>query len=361
MRSVDCGAPRNLPGAVGSSLYVGLLVITAAQALADDAAALRSLGAEFQRDRTTGEITGLTWNAARGHIDDADLAHLRAFPKLQALHLASPHVSEDALVARVRQLRELKSLHLSVSGLSAVGIRSLERSPRLQELGLIQTRISADGWVEFERWKSLQVLGFEACGIDDAGLASAAKLTGLQTLQIRREKITDDGWRHIAKLGQLRNLSLSSVNLTDAGVAPFAKLKQLETLRLEATRITDGGLVHLSDLRQLRELHLDNNRGISGGGLQHLAPLTKLTVLGLSNTQLDDKALKAVAGFPVLAHVNLGMTNISDDGVDQLTRLTALKSLAIQGSKLSPKGVARLRQALPECKIRLESPDAATK
>ncbi len=59
-------------------------------------------------------------------------------------------------------------------------------------------------------------------------------------------------------------------------------------VNLNGTQITDAGLVHLEGLTSLQELNLDNTHQITDAGLVHLEGLTSLRMLFLHNTQITD-------------------------------------------------------------------------
>ena len=98
-------------------------------------------------------------------------------------------------------------------------------------------------------------------------------------------------------------------------------------LGFEDSHVTDSGLQHLIEkLPQLQGLFLDGT-GITDQGLCHLDELTQLQGLGLEGTAITEAA------------------------IPHLAKLTQLKRLGLLGSAVSDAGVAKLQQALPNCKI----------
>ncbi len=66
---------------------------------------------------------------------------------------------------------------------------------------------------------------------------------------------------------------------------------------------------------------------VTGSGLKHLVGLPKLRILRLENTPLGDNAVAGLAGLKVL------------------------KSLDLEGSKVTAEGLARLQAARPDLAI----------
>jgi hypothetical protein len=96
--------------------------------------------------------------------------------------------------------------------------------------------------------------------------------------------------------------------LTDAGLAHVKPLTKLFSLGLDGTKITDAGLVHLKGLPELGTLRLDDNPGITDAGLVHLKGLEKLGLLNVMKTKVTPKGVAALkAALPkldVLADAN---------------------------------------------------------
>jgi hypothetical protein len=82
-------------------------------------------------------------------------------------------------------------------------------------------------------------------------------------------------------------------------------------------------------------------------------PLQSLIAWG---TRLDDTGLAMLstewARMPSLRLIDLGGTNISDDGLRHLEPLKQLTGLQVtHQTQVTPAGLARLREELPGCHI----------
>lgn len=61
-----------------------------------------------------------------------------------------------------------------------------------------------------------------------------------------------------------------------------------------------------------------------------------------------------LAGLTDLRHVHFNRSRITDKSVDSLARLTQLQRLGIRFTPMTPEGVERLQQQLPNCQIEAE-------
>ncbi len=96
--------------------------------------------------------------------------------------------------------------------------------------------------------------------------------------------------------------------------------------------------------------------------VQELVPLaehTRLRVLEINWPRYFDDELRHFAAFEDLEYLRLSYaTNLTDAGLDHLARLPRLKVLDLTGGEFSEEALARLRRALPECKVIYPQRDA---
>lgn len=199
-------------------------------------------------------------------------------------------------------------------------------------------------------------------GVPDAGLAELAKLAGFSGLHVLDisdcRDATDRAVAHIRGLTQLRSLMLGSdwwkqIKLTDRGLAGLRGLGNLVVLNLFGCEaITDAGLEHVGHLMKLQKLALQGCRGVTGSGLAHLARLQQLRELSLGTTQVADASLPHLRLLTNLHYLVLTGQPITDAGLEALATLTNLTELVLNMcGRLTAGGVARLRKALPNCKV----------
>ena len=88
---------------------------------------------------------------------------------------------------------------------------------------------------------------------------------------------------------------------------------------------------------------------------QNLKALSQLRVLYLDGTNITDKRLENLRGLSQLQILGLSQTNISDNGLESIKGLSQLQVLYIRG-EITPEGIEKLKSALPNCKIIVNSP-----
>jgi len=138
---------------------------------------------------------------------------------------------------------------------------------------------------------------------DDTDMHYIESFPYLEKLQVGND-VTDAGLEHLRSLTHLRGLSLGGAEITDAGLRHIGLLSELQELEFSChcRNVTDAGLVHLRGLSQLRSLKLNR-------------------------------------------------AQVTDAGLASLAVLHRLRSLAIWGSDVTEDGIAKLKGALPGCKI----------
>jgi hypothetical protein len=93
-------------------------------------------------------------------------------------------------------------------------------------------------------------------------------------------------------------------------------------------------------------------RTTTDADLDELCQLRSLRFLGLSDTKITDKGLQTVSGLRWLKSLDLDGTAVTDDGLRLLESLSNLHGLDLRFCpNLTDEGVARLKKALPNCRI----------
>ncbi len=242
-------------------------------------------------------------------VTNDGLSQLKDISTLRALRLSGSHsaaTADDAGMAFVAGLPDLKVLALDRLWISDQGIRQLQPLARLEELYLAGTTIGDD---------ALEVIG---------------SMRTLRKLRLSNDQISDDGLKHLTGLEHLEELDLSEDSLlSDAGMAHVGRLGSLKKLNLWRVQITDEGVRHLSSLTRLEWLNLDN-------------------------TRLSNDGLPALSGLVNLRFLHLGSTQISDAGLQHLVPLKQLRDLKVTRTAVTADGVAELQKQLPDTDIQLE-------
>ena len=86
-------------------------------------------------------------------------------------------------------------------------------------------------------------------------------------------------------------------------------------------------------------------------GLKELTGLKQLRVLKLHRTKVTDAGLKVVAEFGHLEALFLGATKVTDKGLNELTGLKGLKNLDLRFTEVSEAAASEFQGALPAVRI----------
>jgi len=132
---------------------------------------------------------------------------------------------------------------------------------------------------------------------------------------------------------------------------PFLKRLGLDY----AENLTDADFATLKRQRGLERLFLKGTQ-ITDQGLRELSSLTNLRYLSLAKTKISDEGLASLKGMTRLEMLELSDTSISDEGLKHLRGLDSLQFVYVDGTKVTKKGVKELQVALPNCSVLLCGP-----
>jgi Leucine Rich repeat len=147
------------------------LILVAAPVRAEDEAAIAAVqkaGGKIERDDKAPDKPVRVVNLGVTAADDAALASIKGFSKIEKLTLNNTKIT-DAGLDNVKGLGTLKKLYL------------------------VDTKIGDAGVEKLKELKELRVLSLAGTGVTDAGLEHLKGLTNLETLFLHGTKVTDDG------------------------------------------------------------------------------------------------------------------------------------------------------------------------
>lgn len=222
-------------------------------------------------------------------------------------------------------------------------------------VNLSRKKLSAADLALIGGLRHLNRLSLLECAITDDGMKYLAKLVNLEELDFEANVLTDAGLKQIQGMTKLRRFTVSCSDVTDAGLVHLKGLKSLTILRvMKSAKITDKGMVHLAELENLEELDLSSN-ALTGSGLVALRKLPRLKVLALRYNRLRDAELRHLKDIKSLEEVQLaGNFHLTDAAVPALKELKNIKQINLHFTKISDKGIADLKKALPRADITRE-------
>jgi Leucine-rich repeat (LRR) protein len=207
-------------------------------------------------------------------------------------------------------------------------------------------------------------------------LGCLTSVTSLRELDLSSSPITGDGLLQLARLCQLKSISLNNTSLPIDSFVYFKNelAPYLTTLQLSGVKVVDPCLQPVGAAQFLRLIghfsaleHLDLSQTLAVSGSSNdadgvskwyaLARLHGLTELNLSNNNLDEAAVPAIACLTKLIVLNLaGNKNLTDDGLADLwppkeedgrhdaleTGLNHLIKLNLSGTQLTDLGLSAI-------------------
>ena len=159
---------------------------------------------------------------------------------------------------------------------------------------------------------SLACYGFE-CTVTDTDCRAIAQFRELRSLTIDSRSHTELGVRWLARLDGLEQLRLRG-HATDSMIETISKMQSVRHLALNSWGVTDVGISRLSRMTQLEVLDISGT-SITDAAIDYLVDLPHLRVLWCMETRLTDRCAPSILRIASLGEVQLGLTDVSRDGL----------------------------------------------
>ncbi len=248
----------------------------------------RPAAAQLKEAREPETYMGVT--CAGTDLTDADLPALLPFCNAKEIDLSFTAVTDKGLPT-LQKFPVLSKLVLQGDeGVTDSCIDSLATFPQLRRLNLSLTHLTAGGVKQLAKMKRLRKLHLKMLPVDDEALAALTPLRQLELLDVERTQITDKSMGVIAGFPMMLLLNARHTRVTDDGIAELTRLPNLLVLQLEGSQLTSGCAASLRQMPRLRTLEL-------------------------SDTKFDDGGLFQLAGMPYLACLNLSSSRVTSAGV----------------------------------------------
>lgn len=166
--------------------------------------------------------------------------------------------------------------------------------------------------------------------------------TATKILHLNDTRINDKALPYLVQLKKLEQLSLNHTNITDEGMKSLSQIPKLSTLHLEGTDVGDSGVETISKL-PLEDLTLSYTK-IGPQALKTLSKipsLNKLTLEGFSPPRAE-KGFAALSENKGLERLYVGHSDISDDDLEDISRIANLQRLGLLNSKIDIEGLESL-------------------
>ena len=300
-------------------------------------------------------------NLTSSGVTDAGVAVLPKFEKVTALSISNCRCSNAALT----NVAKMKSL-----------------TTFLMNGGLPKDASCDAGLAALKSMHELTSLSLEGANVTMAGLKGLAEMVWLEKLDVAHNRFNDDNLEQLKPLAHLKELNISYTSVSDNGFRLIAPFRELELLKIAHLPIHGDGLKDLGrrkSLPRLRHLVMSDNpnleltayqglymfRGslvgldVSGSACDDtrfhasVLPLSKLEELFVGdNPSLTDIGMQSVTRLGRLQKLYFYKnTGISDLTLAKLAKMSSLKSVTLQSTACTPRGVAALKAKRPNCEI----------
>jgi len=255
------------------------------------------------------------------------------------------------------QLKELRSVYFgSGEKLTDATAQALAHCENLSRIGITSGVLSADQLAALSRVESIQHLSLKDESASDECLRQLRRFPNLKSLSISSKLTTDAGLDAIADVASLETLEIPYVPLvTDDGMKPLHRLTQLKVLRNDrgfgaSNQMTEACLPDICRIRSLEHVSLFFQKPFRpGSGLafepaqyEGLESLPHLRHLCLRSSNIQDEALRHIGKLTRLEVLELAGTDITDEGLAHLTNLHQLQYLDIRRTEVTSPGLKHL-------------------
>jgi Leucine-rich repeat (LRR) protein len=325
-----------------------------------------------------GKLVSLATLSLSAGVGDEGLARLKKLTELRWLSAGDRGITDEGLV-HLAGLTQMEDLHLDGAQVSDASLVYLKQVTKLKTLSLYGTRVTERGFIHLEGLQNLENLQV-LFGVTDTGLMHLSKLPSLKNITIRGDSITAKGLAILSKMNSLKHVYVDNTDKMDAITGEITRLTGINELTL-GTGLTDEGLMKLKNMPSLQKLTIGPSR-ITGEGIAALAAIPSLQVLQLYQARLDSEEDWAALGrLSVLRRLSLRHTrsqvtdahiehlsglqslqelsidaiiikdrnatysmDVTDGGLGHLCKLKSLEHLTLRGAKLTDEGVQQLSQ-----------------
>jgi Leucine-rich repeat (LRR) protein len=232
-------------------------------------------------------------------LNKSILTELAALPALKVLEGVSVDAADIPLLKSFKALEELR-----LSDNSKLTDESLADYEKAGKIDCLIVRVDFEEQSRLNYLRPLPVapgISFQRTKVTDKGIAMLARHPKIEWVRLAAAQMTDAGAKHIATLPALTHVIAPKAQISEKQAAHLAEIKYLESVVCNST---PGGVRGLAACPQLRILEL---HGATDDCLHEVSKLSKLAVLRINGSQLSDagiKHLKSMKGLLFLQIAN---------------------------------------------------------
>lgn len=265
------------------------------------------------------------FNCYEPKLKPKDIACLAALKGLRSLRLSVAGLTK-ATLKEVAKLSSLEELDLSRNdGLADGALAHIGQLPRLQRLTLVGDLASVETARAIAGLSSLKELNLEGNQkLGDEGARALATNQGLLRLNVRRCGLSPAGVEAIGAITSLEDLDVGGIPGTGAFASALPNLPRLRRLAAEHAAPNEADLRAMAALPSLSELHLGYGR--MKGGAELLSGL-RVTALSLDHCALGAEGMRAISRLERVEWLNVAGSAIDESGLRDAGQLTSLRFL----------------------------------
>jgi len=134
--------------------------------------------------------------------------------------------------------------------------------------------------------------------------------------------------------------------LRPVAIKAICELPGIRSLCLGQTTLQDDSLATIGRIRSLEDLDVGGT-DVTDEGLRLLRGLDHLEWLRLRETRITDRGMAYLGRLNSLKYLDLSGCDVTDNGVKELKHLPSLKLLRLTGTNITTQGRTALRASLP--------------
>ncbi|QDT40241.1 Leucine Rich repeats (2 copies) [Gimesia alba] len=170
-------------------------------------------------------------------------------------------------------------------------------------------------------------------------------------IDLNKCDVNDETLANILPLTSVRSLLLNSTKIADNSFKVINQLKNLQHLYVAGTNVTGQGIAQLSDQLNLKALYVNNNRGIDDESIKYVVQYPQLTGVSLAETDITGRSLATLTSLKNLIRIQIHLTEIEDQSLDQLQAFPELQELLLGGPLNSEQAILNALQYLKKLKV----------
>ena len=179
----------------------------------------------------------------------------------------------DGLLERISSLTDLKELLLKETQVTDEGLRHIGKMTGLEYLSIWNAySVTDSGVAHLKNLKNLKTIHISNSNLTDKSLVVLSSLQSMEVMSLQHNHFTDEGLARMKGKDRLTRLhiGLGALGVTDAGLAALKDFQKLEILDIQNSHVTGQGLEQLKELPNLRELWLGETKTVSEEEMRRL-------------------------------------------------------------------------------------------